>query len=198
MACDCPSATLPIDDVRSAVESALAIRELRPDVPYGERACRRCLPNVDHGELVDACLCFPRHADGPAVGEADLSSAFSFSDAVLGSSSLGGGRRPREPSPDRFREREGHRAPLAVGVCVASSDPRRAGRSSTILRSTRRGSERDGASAGGSVGGDDVDAAPVADWVDPLLCWLRVRMRSRDRIEGISMCTQELARPSRR
>ena len=52
----CPSPTLLIDELRSAPESPLAIRELRADgLPYGERGCRgRCRPNVDQGEDVDA------------------------------------------------------------------------------------------------------------------------------------------------
>ena len=52
----CPSPTLLIDELRSAPESPLAIRELRAEgLPYGERGCRgRCRPNVDQGEDVDA------------------------------------------------------------------------------------------------------------------------------------------------
>lgn len=164
-----PSPTFA-DEPCSTAESTLATREPRAvaggGLPYGERAARvRCLPNVDHGEVVAegweprAARCFAFHADGP--GEAAIgaeNSLFSFSDAsrpccCASASSLAPS--PKERKPERLRARGGLSAP--AGVELSSNDPSRAGRSSTIRRSTRRGSEREGERAGGSRGNGGSD-----------------------------------------
>ncbi len=58
-----------------------------------------------------------------------------------------------------------------------------------ILRSTSWGSERDGERVGAFVGGSsggDVGNNPVwGTGADAVLCWLIVRSRSRDRMEGM-------------
>ena len=184
-------------DVRSTPESTLAMRELRAEggLPYGERGARgRCLPNVDHGECEPEARCLPFHAEGAAMSAVGGSSSFSFSsDAASWPPRVTDSSRERSPSvrsPDRLRGRGGLRAPPRVWV--ASREPSSAGRSSTILRSTSWGSERDGASAGtyvGDSGGGDGDAGRKPDWgtgADAVLCWLIVRMRRRDRMEGMA------------
>ena len=129
----------------------------------------RCLPNVDHGEVVADCWetraarCLAFHADGPGLvvmGVENL--VFSFSDASRPCCPEGGESldpRPNERKPERVRARGGLSAP--GGVVFLSNDPSNAGRSSIIRLSTKRGSDRDGESAGGSggrFGGGEADS----------------------------------------
>ena len=98
--------------------------------------------------------CLPFHADGPGVAAvaAGEKASLSFSEdrrtsSVWGVSSM----RPKVSarSPERFRDRGGL-SPLSGGSS-SCRDPSKAGRSSTILRSTSIGSEREGDNVGGAT-----------------------------------------------
>ncbi len=131
--------------------------------------------------------CLPFHAEGAGVATvaAGEKASFSFSEDRC-SSSAGGVSfmRPKASarSPDSLRGRGGLR-PLSGGLSTWR-DPSKAGRSSTILRSTSIGSERDEDSFGGATprmrGGE---AGSAADCVDASLWVLKVRFRKRSRIE---------------
>lgn len=91
----------------------------------------------------------------------------------------------RARSPDRFRARGGLR-PVSGGSSTCR-EPSKAGRSSTILRSTSIGSDRDGDNVGGAGPGvRGGEAGALAECVDASLWELKVRFRKRSRMEGMS------------
>ena len=149
----------------------------------------RCRPKVDHGEAVvdgwepRAARCLPFHAEGAegvVTGASDRSLFLFSEDRVSGKSFLR--LSPSERRPERLRVRGGLRAP--GGVEAASSESRRAGRSSTMCRSTRRGSDREGEKTGGSEG--ETTGGESGCDISTLLGWLSVRIRSLESIDGMS------------